>query len=245
MIERDEQSAGLDRDTEIAADRLARALMPQDPVAQVEALKAREAARQTRNRRADRLYAAEEAAREAAQLEIRSGVYVSVSDAVIPPTPEWLAKHETLPVTVQADGEGHHARSVKTVRRVLMTPAMRAHRAAQLNDRQFKACTWYADRYEATGLDGRVAKGCFEPRIASGLVGGIAFTDRQVEAMDDMRAARKAIKAAWRKFFDLVVIEEIGVKRAERMAKCRRDSGMLTLRTCADSVADFLGLDAR
>ena len=202
----------------------------------------RERQRVTRLRRADRLYAKGEAEREAAQLEIRSGVFVNVGDAVVPPTPEWLAKHETRPVTVQADGQGHHARSVKTVRRVFVTPVIRAHRAGQLDERQLRACTWYADRYEETGLDGRVAKGCFEPLIASGLMGGVAFTDRQVEAMDDMRAVRKAIRANWVKFFDLVVLNEIGVKRAERMAQCRRDSGMLTLRTCADAVADWLGL---
>ncbi|MGV7119577.1 hypothetical protein [Sphingopyxis sp. 550A] len=231
-----------EREMEQAADKLARALLPADPVAAIEAVKAKEDARRTKLLRQTRLDAKEEAEREAAQLEIRSGVFVNVGDAVVPPTPEWLGKHETRPVTVQADGQGHHARSVKTVRRVFVTPVIRAHRAGHIDERQLRACTWYADRYEQTGLDGRVAKGCFEPRIASGLMGGVAFTDRQVEAMDDMRAVRKMIRANWRKFFDLVVLNEIGVKRAERMAQCRRDSGMLTLRTCADAVADWLGL---
>lgn len=231
-----------EREIEQAADKLARALLPADPVAAIEAMKAKEDARRTKLLRQTRLDAKEEAERKAAELEIRSGVFVNVGDAVVPPTPEWLAKHETRPVTVQADGEGHHARSVKTVRRVIVTPVKRAFEAGKIDERQLRACTWYADRYEETGLDGRVAKGCFEPRIASGLMGGVAFTDRQVEAMDDMRAARKAIPASYRKFFDLVVLNEIGVKRAERMAKCRRDSGMLTLRTCADAVADWLGL---
>lgn len=202
----------------------------------------RERQRVTRLRRADRLYAKADAEREAAQLEIRSGVFVNVGDAVVPPTPEWLAMHETRPFTVQADGEGHHARSVKTVRRVVTSHAARAHAAGKIDDRQLKACTWYADRYEMTGLDGRVAISSFEPRIASGLMGGVAFTDRQVEAMDDMRKVRAAITAKYRRFFDLVILRDVGVKRAERMAKCRRDSGMLTLRTCADQVADWLGL---
>lgn len=237
-------NAGLDRDTEKAADRIARALMPVDPVATMEAVKAKEGARRTKLLRQTRLDAKEEAEREAAQLEIKKGTYVNVGDAVVPPTPEWLAKHEHRNVTVSGEGfaQGTHTRSVKTVRRVIVTPVIRAHRAGQLDERQLRACTWYADRYEETGLDGRVAKGCFEPRIASGLMGGVAFTDRQVEAMDDMRAVRKVIRANWVKFFDLVVLNEIGVKRAERMAKCRRDSGMLTLRTCADAVADWLGL---
>lgn len=231
-----------EREIEQAADKLARAMMADDPVAAVEAAKAKETARATKLLRQTRLDAKEEAEREAAQLEIRSGVFVNVGDAVVPPTPEWLAKHETRPVTVQADGEGHHARSVKTVRRITKTPAIRAHEAGKIDERQLRACIWYRDRYEETGLDGRIAVGSFEPRIASGLMGGVAFTDRQVEAMDDMRAVRKAMPAKYRRFFDLVILQEIGVKRAERMAKCRRDSGFLTLRTCADEVADWLGL---
>lgn len=235
-------NAGLDLGAMKAADRIARALMPTDPIETIRAAMDREGGRVTKLLRADRLYAIEESDRAKAELEIRSGVFVSVSDAVVPPTPEWLAMHETTSVTVQADGEGHHARSVKTVRRVMVTPAMRAQRAGHIDERQLRACVWYRDRYEETGLDGRVAKGCFEPRIASGLMGGVAFTDRQMEAMDDLRAARNAIRPVWRRFFELVVLNEIGVKRAERMAKCRRDSGMLTLRTCADAVADWLGL---
>lgn len=242
MIEPDHDDAGLDREAMKIADRIARALLPADPVAAAEAMKAKEGARATRLLRQTRMEAKADAEREAAQLEIRSGVFVNVGDAVIPPTPEWLARHETAPVTVQADGEGHHARSVKTVRCVVVTPAMRAQRAGHIDEHQLRACVWYRDRYEEAGLDGRMAKGCFEPRIASGLMGGVAFTDRQMEAMDDLRAARKAINARFVKFFDLVVLNEVGVKRAERMAKCRRDSGMLTLRTCADAVADWLGL---
>lgn len=244
MIEPDHDDAGLDRDAMKIADRIARALLPADPVSKVEAIKAKTAARTTKILRADRINAKEEEARALAELEIRSGVYVSVSDAVIPPTPEWLAMHEHRQVTVQADGEGHHARSVKTVRRIVTSHPARAHLAGKINDRQLKACTWYADRYEECGLDGRVAMSSFEPRIASGLMGGVAFTDRQVEAMDDMRQARAAITAKYRRFFDMVVLNGTAVNRASRIASCRRDP-FLTLRGCADEVADFLGLDHR
>ncbi|MGV1682930.1 hypothetical protein [Sphingopyxis sp. NJF-3] len=231
-----------EKEIEQAADKLARAMMADDPVAAVEAVKAKEAARATKLLRQTRLDAKEEAERKAAELQIKEGTFVNVGDAVVPPTPEWLAKHETRPMTVQADGQGHHARSVKTVRRITITPVIRAHQALKIGERQLRACTWYRDRYEETGLDGRLSMSSFEPRIAGGMRGGVAFTDRQVEAMDDMRKARAAITAKYRRFFDLVILRDVGVKRAERMAKCRRDSGMLTLRTCADQVADWLGL---
>lgn len=197
--------------------------------------------RRSRLLRSDRMYAKEEIAREAAQLEIRSGVYVSVSDAVIPPTPEWLAKHDTMPVTVQADGEGHHARSVKTVRRVVTSHVTRAHQSGKIDDRQFKACVWYRDRHEECGLDGRLASARFNQRVSGGTGGGVVFTDRQVEALDDLWRAYAAITPAFRKFFEMVVVDDIGLKRASRIAKCRRHP-FVTLRSCADEVADHLGL---
>jgi hypothetical protein len=218
--------------------------MPSDPVAAIEAVKAKEDARRTKILRQTRLDAKEEAEREAAELEIRSGVFVNVGDAVVPPTPEWLAKHEHRNVTVSGEGfaQGTHTRSVKTVRRVIVTPVIRAHRAGQLDERQLKACTWYSDRYEETGLDGRVSSAQTVDRIRAGIPAGLMFGDYQLEAIDDVRRARDVIPAKYRRFFDLVVLQEIGVKRAERMAKCRRNSGMLTLRTCADAMADWLGL---
>jgi hypothetical protein len=231
-----------EREIDQAADKLARAMMADDPVAAVEAIKAKEAARATKLLRQTRLDAKEEAERKAAQLEIRSGVFVNVGDAVVPPTPEWLAKHETRPVTVQADGQGHHARSVKTVRRITITPVIRAHQALKIDERQLRACTWYRDRYEETGLDGRISSAQAVDRIKAGIPAGLMFGDYQLEAIDDIRKARAAIPAKYRRFFDLVVLQEIGVKRAERMARCQRNSGMLTLRSCADHVADWLGL---
>lgn len=242
MINRHDDNAGLDRETEQAADRVARALMGEDPVAAARRPMERERSRVTKLLRSDRLYAADEAARQAAEMEIRTGVYVSVNEAVVPPTPEWLAKHDTAPVTVQADGEGHHARSVKTVRRVVTSHPKRAYDAGKINERQLKACAWYREQYDEAGLEGRMPSSQVVDRIRSGLTSTMPFGDWQLEAMDELRHARKAIAAKYRRFFDMVVLEDMPVKRASRAAKCRRDP-FLTLRTCADSVADYLGLD--
>lgn len=235
----DNPQDGLDRDTEQAADRIARALMGEDPVATVEARKAQEQARQTRIRRADRLYAAEEAAREAAQLEIRGGIFVSVADAVVPPTPEWLDKHETMPVTVQADGEGHHARSVKTVRRVVTSHAKRAYRAGKITEEQKTACEWYRDQHDAAGLEGRVKTSNLAQRIAGGLPSGVMFTEDQVAAQWHFRNARERMDPRMLRFFDMVVIDEIPVARACRAARTCRNP-FVTLRRCADAVAEYM-----
>lgn len=235
----DNPQDGLDRDTEQAADRIARALMGEDPVATVEARKAQEQARLSAMIARDREDAEREAARQAAMIEISEGVYVNVGEAVLAPTPEWLSKGDTVSVTVQADGEGHHARSVKTVRRVMTSHAKRAYRAGKITEEQKIACEWYRDQYDAAGLDGRVKTSNLTQRISGGVAGGVMFTEDQIAAQWHFRNARGRIDARMLKFFDLVVIDEIPVARASRVSRTGRNP-FVTLRGCADAVAGYM-----
>jgi hypothetical protein len=186
--------------------------------------------------RADRIA---EADRQAAILEIDDGTYVNVGDAVVPPTPEWMAKGDVMTVTVQADGEGHHARSVKTVRRVVTSHAKRACRAGKITEEQKVACEWYRDQYDAAGLEGRVKTANLAQRISGGVPSGIMFTEDQVAAQWHLRNARDRMDARMLRFFDLVMIDEIPVDRACRVAKSGRHP-YVTLRQCADAIADYM-----
>ena len=239
MTEQDDIPSPREREIEQAADRIARAMLFDDPVAAVEAVKAKEGVRRTKLLRQTRLDAKADAEREAAELEIRSGVFVNVGDAVVPPTPEWLAKHETRPVTVQADGEGHHARSVKTVRRVVTSHARRAYNAGKINERQWKACEWYRLQYDLSGLGGRMKTANFNQRIVGGPHMGILFNEQQIEAQTHLRDVRLLINAAMLAFFDMVVIDEISVDRAARLSRAGRNP-YDTLRSCADCVGDYV-----
>lgn len=189
----------------------------------------------------DIAYRKAEQDRAAAEIEIREGVFVNLADAVVPPTPELLAKGEFRNVSVAAEEShrGVHARSVQTVRRIVTTIPARLHRAGKINDDQFAACAWYRDQYEASGLEGNVKTVNFDQRIVGGLLGGIMFSERQISAQGEIRDARLLIGAKWRKFFDLVVIDDIGVKSAARIAKAGRNP-VQTLRDCADMIAAYV-----
>lgn len=189
----------------------------------------------------DKAYRSAEQDRELAELEIREGVFVNVADAVVPPTPELLAKGEFRNISVAAEEShrGVHARSVRTVRRIVTTIPARLHRAGKIADEHFAACAWYRDQYEASGLEGNVKTVNFDQRIVGGLNGGIMFSERQISAQGELRDARLLIGAKWRKFFDLVVIDDYGIKRAARLAKAGRDP-VRTLRGCADMVAAYV-----
>lgn len=180
-----------------------------------------------------------EADRAAAILEIDERIYVNVGDAVVPPTPEWLNKGETMPHTVQADGEGHHVRSVKTVRRVITGHAKRAYRAGKITEEQKIACEWYRDQYYAAGLEGRVKTANLTQRISGGVAGGVMFTEEQVAAQWHFRNARERMDTRMLKFFDLVMIDEIPVDRACRVARSGRHP-YVTLRQCADAIAGYM-----
>ncbi|MBL9070426.1 MAG: hypothetical protein JNM03_10595 [Sphingopyxis sp.] len=180
-----------------------------------------------------------EADRQAAILEIDDRTYVNVGDAVVPPTPEWLSKGDVITVTVQADGEGHHVRSVRTARRVVTSHAKRAYRAGKITDEQKVACEWYRDQYDAAGLEGRVKTANLAQRVSGGLPGGIMFTEDQVAAQWHFRNARERMDASMLKFFDLVMIDEIPVDRACRVARCGRHP-YVTLRQCADAISGYM-----
>lgn len=247
MIEPDHSDAGLDRDYELAAEYI---------VAQLERWMLGErpdtmsgyAVRKARQREADRVAAVierdkaertAEADRQAALLEINEGLFINVGDAVVPPTREWMEKGETMPFTVQADGEGHHARSVKTVRRVMTSHAKRACRAGKITEEQKVACEWYRDQYDAAGLEGRVKTANLTQRISGGVAGGIMFTEDQVAAQWHYRNARERMNPGMIKFFDLVMIDEIPVDRSCRIARSGRHP-YVTLRQCADAIAGYM-----
>jgi hypothetical protein len=191
----------------------------------------------------DKAYRKAEDERELAEIEIREGVYVNVADAVVPPTPETLAKGEFRRVTVAAEEShrGVHTRSVCTVRRIVTTIPARLYRAGKIGSEQLAACVWYRDQYEASGLEGNVKTVSFDQRIIGGMHGGVMFSERQIAAQGELRDVRLLIGGRWLKFFDLVVIDDMGVKRASRLAKAGRDP-LSTIKACADMVTDYLAL---
>jgi hypothetical protein len=237
MIDNAQDSAGLDRDTERAADRIARALMGEDPVAAVEARKAKEEARKAGMIARDREDAERETARQAAMIQVADGLTVNIGNTVVEPTPEWLAKGESRVVAV--GGERWTDVPMSTRRRVVTSHFERAYNAGRITARQSKACAWYCEQHERSGLSGNVKSTNFEPRIAGTATVGLPFTPSQLDAQDELRNARLMIPSRLRIFFDKVVLDDIAITRASKLVHAGRHP-IDSLRCCADRVADYV-----
>lgn len=226
-----------EREIEQAADKLARAMMDEDPVAAVEARKAKEEARLSAMIARDREDAERETARQAAMIQVADGLTVNIGNTVVEPTPEWLAKGESRVVAV--GGERWTDVPMSTRRRVVTSHFERAYNAGRITARQSKACAWYCEQHERSGLSGNVKSTNFEPRIAGTATVGLPFTPSQLDAQDELRNARLMIPSRLRIFFDKVVLDDIAITRASKLVHAGRHP-LDSLRCCADQVADYV-----
>jgi hypothetical protein len=178
--------------------------------------KARLAARSERRRvravldhdRADRN---REAYRRIAELQVANGEFANIADTVMEPTPEWLARHETRAyVPKQPDGT---VRTIKTVRRVDLPVLIRLCSKGKIDFEQLMACKRYREAYERGGLAGRarIARYGLQGQLPIGSGGKpnpVPVLDHELDAREEFRAARRAIQARFRPFFEAIVLEE-------------------------------------
>ncbi|MBB4859645.1 hypothetical protein HNO88_002974 [Novosphingobium chloroacetimidivorans] len=187
----------------------------------------------------DRADTAREEMRQAAELEVREGVFVNLDDTVVAPTPEWMSKGPTRKFTPKApDGT---ARSVSSVRRVLTPVIIALWTSDKLTLRQASACTLYRDTWERTGLEGRCSSSQYSltATIHGSPVGGrIPMTEWEAHARGLLRSARLSIPAHLRNFFDAVVVSDLPLRRAGRFTRCRNGRELPLLRQAAEALAD-------
>ncbi|WP_310530705.1 hypothetical protein [Novosphingobium sp.] len=212
------------------------------PEARLAAHHARAAAQTGRERSlaaAMRADLSREADRQSAELKIREGVSVNLADLAVPPTEEWERQGEAVNYTVKT--EGQNVQVVTTRRRVRIGQVMKAHRMGKITDDQFLACEWYQEQYERTGLEGRLRSVDLSTEVYGGPNYGIIFAELQMKAQTQYRAARSAIPARFLKFFELVVLDNLPVDRARRIAPSGRNP-WARLRASAEAV--FTQLEA-
>ena len=168
-----------------------------------------------------------------AELEVRRGVFVNLDDTVMPPTPEWLAKGEVKPFTPRLIGEGGRTQTVKTVRtvrRVIISTVVRMALAGKITDNQFAACRWYRDVHDQAGIEGRYKTSHLS---LAGNVGGsggnaqhpMAQHEREASARQSFRRARGAINPRFVEVFEGVVIHDLSLRAAS--IKAKRDNARL------------------
>lgn len=169
-----------------------------------------------------------EADRKRAEIELANGSFVNITDSVIEPTPEWLAKGDVSTYRPkQPDGT---VREVKTVRRKASSVLVSMHFEGRINENHFVACMWYRSVYEQAGVDGRYKSSHISLTGNTGGGGGqgqhpMAQHHREAEAREFYRLARLEINPRFLPVFEFVVVEGLSLRAAS--AKARRDNSRL------------------
>ncbi|WP_334656745.1 hypothetical protein [Sphingomonas panaciterrae] len=167
----------------------------------------------------DRICAAADARREAAQVEVEDGTFVNLGDASDGPTPEQLSKGEFRQFTIE--GRDGTVRDGKALRRVIPDRLVQLHSRGVLDDDTFAACAWYRKAWEDTGLGITVSAGSYTPVIRGGTPRRDHLPKSAIgwEAWEDYRFARDGIPLAFRTIVDLVVLDNDTIEEAARKAR--------------------------
>lgn len=169
----------------------------------------------------DREDAESEQRRKDAETVQENGGFAT-QDIVVPPTPEWLAKHETAPYTPK--GEDNTVRTLKTVRRVITDNLVVLYQRGVLDDDLFSACRWYRDRYEAAELSPSAAIASYGESIRGDMVyGHLPRTLWGVEARRDYLYAQGFITPMFLTLFELVCLHSQTLKAAASTCRMRSD----------------------
>lgn len=170
-----------------------------------------------------------------ARMQVENGEFANLDDTVIPPTPEWSAKAETVPYTPK--GEDGTIRSVKTVRRLLISQIAYLYSHGTLDDDMFAACRWYKDRWEAAEMEPSAPVASYGESIRGDLVyGHLPRTQWAAEARADFRFAQRFIPSEVLRIFNLIVLEDQTLRdvsaflhRGDRYVKAALLAGALAL----------------
>lgn len=192
-----------------------------------------------RDRAADQ---AERFRREAEQ-RLANGDDIAVANAVLPPTPEWLAQHETAVfIPKQPKGTTVVARSV---RRVETPVVLRMHRKGKLTDDQLEACVWYRRQYEVGCLEGRPVSPLYglQATLRSpgqpGTGAHMARTEDEAEARRWFRACRGSLPPYLLAFFDLIVLRDVPVSHCWHRSRAPKHKAEVRLRLVAERLVEF------
>lgn len=193
--------------------------------------------------RNDQINATKESDRSRAEYEVKTGVFVNLTDTVIEPTPEWLEKGDVQKFTPrQMDGT---VRELSTVRRVVTPIVVRLHRAGSITDDQAAACIWYRNVAVLAGMEGRHASSQWNATssIRRGAVdagfGYVPASEAIAAARVAYREARDELPTFYLKFFEKIVLDDLPLRRAARFAKCANHKAPRRFRDVAQALTAY------
>lgn len=159
--------------------------------------------------------------RRIAEDELEAGKFDNIADAVILPTREQLASGKFEAFTPdKTDGT---IRSTQALRRVSEARVVQLHARGVLTDDTYPAVLWYRRQWEATGFETLLSASRMAERSAGGerAYGHMARTAIELEARFNLHFAASFIPVDMLGTFDRVVLEEMTISDAARVARCR------------------------
>ena len=152
-------------------------------------------------------------------VSIGEGHSANTLHLIVPPTPQWFGHGDFIRVRPKQD-DVISRKEAWTVRRRTATICFTMNRRGVISDELYAACAWYRDLYEQTGLDGRMASVNFAKEVHTAPQDrGMPFSEEQIDAQEQYREARETIPAAYRLFFEKIVIEDVPLRRACRYGR--------------------------
>lgn len=190
----------------------------------------------------DKTHRVKEKDRKAAEIDLENGKTVSIGDAVIEPTPEWLEKGETRSFVPKL--EDGTVKTVRAYRRVSTPIVVKLQRDGKITDDQAWAALWYRQMYDAAGIEGSMASAGISltsgiSKSPSGAFGHMAKTEWEAYGRQQFRAAREAVDPALRRFLDAVAVDDIPLHRAAKFARCRKERAAHFFRQVANSLVTY------
>lgn len=170
----------------------------------------------------DQAWRAQERLRVAAEIQVRNGEFANIADSLSAPTPEQFGQAERMGGRFRKfrprlpDGT---VREVIAYRRQDVPQAYRMLMAGVIDNAGFRACKWYRDLYETTGLTGRVGSVDYGREVFVNPQARSPFTDRQAEAQDTFRFVRAQIERRHLALLENMVLGDVPVHRAARSAR--------------------------
>ncbi len=177
---------------------------------------------------------AAESIRSAAERAAANGDPDSLKYLTISPTPELLAKDKFERVEAKLAHQ-HDIRTI-TYRRVITPRVVELYQAGIIDQEQLIACRWYRDVHEQTGLTGNVPSTDYSKEVFSSPQHRDFFTAYMIDAQDHFRAARSSITARWLPFFEAVVLEDVGLRRAMLRSRGDNSKSKAVFRDCAEEL---------
>lgn len=190
----------------------------------------------------DKAYHAAEIVRAAAEIDLENGKSIAIVDAVIEPTPEWIAKGDVSTFTPRL--EDGTVKTVRGYRRSTVSVPTKLCFDGKITDEQLAACLWYALIHEFAGVSGRYKTSSISLDGNVGGGGGVAqhpmaAHENEAQAREMYRLARLAVNPRFLPVFEFVVISGMSLRAAATAAKRDNSRLLQNFRHAAQAVADF------